>query len=254
MTVECQKLVDGYVNWLKARITVAEIDGVCEITTPFLDRHNDCLQIYVQKTPQGLRLTDDSYTIADLEASGCTLDTSLRQHMLKTILNGFGVTLNEDELFVEASEHSFPQKKHALLQAMLAVNDMFLTAKQRVLSFFWDDVNHFLETNEIRFTSSVEFTGKSGFVHKFDFLIPRSRKRPERIFRAINHLDRGRASDLIFAWTDTRTSRPTESKAYAVLNDSDEPISQELVSALGHYEIGAIPWTHRNDFLAELID
>lgn len=115
MSAECQKLVDSYVNWLRSRITVADINGVCEITTPFLDRHNDRLQIFVQRNGQGLRLTDDGYTVGDLESSGCRLDTSLRQRLLNTVLNGFGVTLNDDgELAVEASEHSFPQKKHAI--------------------------------------------------------------------------------------------------------------------------------------------
>src|SRR5262245_3109791 len=126
MSVDCKKLVDAYVGWLKARITFVELNGACEITTPFLDRHNDRLQIYVERAPQGLRLTDDGYIIGDLEGSGFTLDTSLRKQMLESTLNGFGVRLSpENELYVETSEQNFPQKKHALIQAMLAVNDMF---------------------------------------------------------------------------------------------------------------------------------
>lgn len=253
MSAECQKLVDSYVNWLRSRITVADINGVCEITTPFLDRHNDRLQIFVQRNGQGLRLTDDGYTVGDLESSGCRLDTSLRQRLLNTVLNGFGVTLNDDgELAVEASEHSFPQKKHALIQAMLAVHDMYLTAKQHVTTFFWEDVNQFLEANEVRFTPSVEFTGKTGFVHKFDFVIPRSRRQPERIVKAINSPSRETASSLIFAWADTKEARPAESRAFAVLNDGEKAISQEIVSALKHYEIEAIAWSKRNDFVPML--
>jgi hypothetical protein len=254
MTAECQRLVDAYVSWLKSRITVADLNGACEITTPFLDRHNDRLQIYVHRTSQGLRLTDDGYTIGDLESSGCHLDTSVRQRLLQTILNGFGVTLDEKdgELFVEASEHSFPQKKHALLQAMLAVHDMFLTAKQHVTRFFWEDVHQFLEANDVRFTPSVEFTGKTGFVHKFDFVIPRSRKEPERILKAINSPSRDTATSLIFAWTDSREARPAPSRAFAVLNDSEKPISQEIVSALSQYDIESIIWSKRNDFVPML--
>src|SRR5258706_11946283 len=46
MASECSKLLTAYLTWLKARITAKEINGVCEITTPFFDRHNDRLQIY----------------------------------------------------------------------------------------------------------------------------------------------------------------------------------------------------------------
>jgi hypothetical protein len=250
MSAECRKLVDDYVNWLKSRITIAEVNGVCEITTPFLDRHNDRIQIYVQRCGEGLRLTDDGYTIGDVESSGCHLDTPVRDRLVKTILNGFGVTLGEDgELFVESSEASFPQKKHALIQAILSVHDMFMTAPPRVMSFFWEDVQRFLDANNVRFTPSVEFTGKTNFVHKFDFVIPRSRKQPERIVRAINSPSRDTASSLIFAWTDTREARPPKSRALAMLNDTEKDISQEIVSAFQHYDIEAIPWSKRNDFV-----
>ncbi len=254
MNVECKKLVEAYVNWLKEKITVADVDGACEITTPFLDRHNDCLQIYVQKTAHGLRLTDDGYTVADLELSGCSLETESRQHMVKTILNGFGVSLAEDgELFLEASEETFPQKKHALVQAMLAVNDMFLTGQERVKSFFLEDVNRFLEANQIRFTPTIAFTGKSGFVHKFDFVIPHSRSQPERILKAINRASRETVSSLIFAWNDTKDARPTDSRAYAVLNDLEKEVSSEFLSALEKYEIQSVLWRQRNDFVPQLV-
>ena len=60
---ECQDLVDAYVEWLKQKINAKNIDGVCEITTPFLDRHNDHLQIYIKKAGDALILTDDGYII-----------------------------------------------------------------------------------------------------------------------------------------------------------------------------------------------
>ena len=72
MATDCKTLVEAYLAWLRDRISVAEIDGVCEITTPFLDRHNDQLQIYVEREGDRLRLTDDGYVIGDLQSSGST--------------------------------------------------------------------------------------------------------------------------------------------------------------------------------------
>ena len=60
---ECQRLIDEYLRWLKEQIEITEIDGSCQISTPFLDRHNDAIEIYVEKKDGSLRLTDDGYTI-----------------------------------------------------------------------------------------------------------------------------------------------------------------------------------------------
>ena len=74
---EIERLLDGYRAWLKDRTTLKAIEGGewVEITTPFLDRHNDALQIYARHENGGFVLTDDSYTIHDLQASGCALNT-----------------------------------------------------------------------------------------------------------------------------------------------------------------------------------
>jgi hypothetical protein len=252
MNGRCSQLVDSYLAWIRDKFTVEDIVGVCEITTPFLDRHNDRLQIYAVPKNGILRLTDDGYIVADLKASGCPIDTAGRQATLRVILNGFGVHEEDGELYVDASPANFPQKKHALIQAMLAVNDMFTTARQRVATLFFEDVSQFLEANDVRHAANVEFTGKSGFIHKFDFLIPKSRKMPERLVRAINNPTRDSATSLLFSWTDTREVRAPDSRVYAILNDTDKPTSQDLLSALEEYDVKAVLWSQRQQYLAEL--
>ncbi|MGC2601526.1 MAG: DUF1828 domain-containing protein, partial [Rhodomicrobium sp.] len=61
---EIERLVDRYRSWLKDRTKLKSVhsDWV-EITTPFLDRHNDYIQLYVKKENGGYRLTDDGHTI-----------------------------------------------------------------------------------------------------------------------------------------------------------------------------------------------
>jgi len=252
MPNDCRHLVDSYLAWLREKIVTKEINGACEITTPFLDRHNDRLQIYVQRHGEQLRVTDDGYIIADLESSGCQLDTPHRREMLQAILNGFGVREEEGELIVETSERDFPKKKHSLLQAMLTVNDMFMTARHRVSRLFLEDVSRYLDEHEVRYSPNVEFTGRSGFVHRYDFIIPGSRKMPERILRAINNPTRDAATSMIFSWTDTRNTRPRNSTAYAILNDSEREPSSDVLSAFSQYEIVAVPWSHRGEHLEQL--
>ena len=120
-----------------------KVGGPRELTTPFIDRHNDYLQIYIKATPSGLLLTDDGYIIRDLEISGLEFNTERRKNELNTILNGFGVKLHGDCLEVEARPDNFPQKKHNLLQAMLAINDLFVLTPAKVASYFKEDVERF---------------------------------------------------------------------------------------------------------------
>jgi len=250
--LDCYQLVKSYVDWLNAKFIVQDVNGVCEITTPFLDRHNDRLQIYVQPKGHGLRLSDDGYILGDLEMCGGPIESRQRKQALQVVLNGFGVQEANGELFIESTASQFAQKKHALLQAMLAVNDMFLLTKKNVARLFNEDVEHFLEQHEVRFTPSVQFVGKSGYAQRFDFVIPRSRKMPERLLRAINNPSRDTASAFLFAWTDTKEVRPKSSVAYAVLNDRDSPLKQDVLSAFEHYDVKTILWTQRAQFVESL--
>jgi len=252
MIKDCKELVNAYIEWLRQKISIEEIKGICEITTPFLDRHNDHLQIYVKKSDGGLLLTDDGYTISDLRLSGCEFTTEKRKQILNSILNGFGVQLMGDELVVEARPDNFPQKKHNLIQAILSINDLFVMAAPMVASIFREDVERYLRLNEIRFTPSVNFTGRSGFIHFFDFVIPASKAKPERILRAVNRPNRQNVTSLIFSWTDTKEVRAPDSTAYGVLNDTEQSINPELISALKQYGINALPWSRRDEYVQEL--
>jgi hypothetical protein len=251
---EIEKLLSDYRAWLKDKTTLREIDqSWVEITTPYLDRHNDALQIYARAENGSYVLTDDSYTVHDLEASGCNLNTEKRKDLLKMTLNGFGVRLNNEALEVHASPENFPARKHNLIQAILAVNDLFYLASPIVESLFFEDVVAWLEANDIRYTPKVKFTGTSGFDHLFDFVIPKSaRKQPERIVQAINRPTRDSAEAFIYAWSDTREVRPSDSKAYAVLNDVEQSISGGVLDAFRNYQIQPVPWSHRAEVVTEL--
>jgi hypothetical protein len=252
---EIERLLNDYRAWLKDKTTLREVNGAwVEITTPYLDRHNDALQIYARSDNGGYILTDDSYTVRDLEASGCNLDSDKRKELLKMTLNGFGVQINDDALQVRATSENFPARKHNLIQAMLAVNDLFYLASPFVRSLFHEDVVAWLETNEIRYTPRVKFTGTSGFDHLFDFVIPKSpkKKQPERILQAINRPTRDSAEAFIYAWSDTREVRPPDSKAYAVLNDGEQQVSSGVIEALRNYRIQPILFSRRSDFVTDL--
>ena len=231
--------LERYWKWLQDETILREIGDWVEITTPYLDRHNDCLQIYARRQEDGFQLTDDGYTIEDLVQSGCSIDSPKRQELLRVTLNGFGVRLSgaTKALEVSASADTFALRKHNLVQAMLAVNDLFSVASPTVVSLFVEDVITWLDAWEIRYTPNMKFTGKSGYDHRFDFVIPKSRSQPERVLRTINRPSRDTAQTMAFAWVDTREVRSQESRAYAILNDSDRPIADNVLDAMRSYDV-----------------
>jgi hypothetical protein len=229
-----------------------EVNGWTEITTPYLDRHNDYLQIYARREDNNFVLTDDGYVIEDLQQSGCTLDSKKRRQLLETTLNGFGVRLDSDALVPRTSASNFAVHKHNLVQAMLAVNDLFYLAAPTVASLFLEDVALWLDRNEVRYIPKIKLTGESGYDHLFDFVIPKSRVKPERILKAINNPNRTNAEAVTFAWLDTRKVRPPESQAYVFLNDSERAPSGSVIEALQQYELRPVPGSERENVKQEL--
>src|SRR5207248_8255446 len=152
-------------------------------------------------------------------------------------LNGFGVRRESDVLLVKATAQDFPLRKHNLVQAILAVNDLFYLAVPVVASLFLEDVTAWLELHEIRFTPNVKFTGRSGYDHTFDFVVPASRRAPERLIRAVNRPSRDLAEAMAFAWVDTKEVRPVASKFFALLNDENRSPASTIVDALRNYDI-----------------
>lgn len=252
MIQDIQRLLDDYVAWLKDKTVLRQIDNWVEITTPYLDRHNDYVQIYAKKANGGFVLTDDGYTIDDLEQSGCKLESRKRQDLLTMTLNGFGVQLHGKALEVHASPENFALRKHNLVQAILAVNDMFYLAVPMVASLFYEDVVAWLDVHDIRYTPKVKFTGKTGYDHLFDFVIPKSRRQPERMIQTINRPNRDTAQAVILSWIDTREVRSPDSRAYALLNDSEQTVSQAVTDALLNYEVRPVPWSQREGVREEL--
>ena len=252
MIQDIQRLLDAYHAWLKDKTALRQIDQWIEITTPYLDRHNDYIQIYARKANGGYVLTDDGYTLNDLEQSGCKLQSPKRQELLKMTLNGFGVHLHDNALEVHASPDNFALRKHNLVQAMLAVNDMFYLAVPMVASLFYEDVVVWLDVHDIRYTPKVKFTGKTGYDHLFDFVIPKSRRQPERIIQTINRPNRDTAQAVVLSWIDTKEVRSADSRAYALLNDSEQTVSSNVLDALRIYDVRPVPWSQRESIREEL--
>lgn len=252
--MDCQQIITEYLKWIKDNTVVKTVEEgkSCSISTPFLDRHNDHLDIYMLKNNGTIMLTDNGYTVADLKMSGFEINTPKRESILKTALNGFGVKMNgNDELYVEATAHNIGQKKHYLLQAILAVNDMFNLAQETVYSLFKEDVELYFRSNDIFFTKDIKLTGKSGFDHNVDFLIPATKNKPERLIKVINTAKKDSVLSSIMAFNDINQTRETITKNFVVYNDIEKKVSKDVIGALDNYGVKHIPWSKKEQCLTE---
>lgn len=139
---EMEGLIRNYYDWLKNKTSLSSVnDEWVQITTPFLDRHNDYLQIYAKKENHGFLLTDDGYIIHDLLNSGCDLKSHKRQELLRIISKGFGVEVHDNQLTIHTFASDFGLKKHNLIQAMLAINDLFYLSSSHVKYLFYGETD-----------------------------------------------------------------------------------------------------------------
>ena len=248
-----EDFIGTYIKWLKDNMSVKNMrDDVVELTVPFVDRHNDYLQIYISKKDNEFILSDDGYTINDLKLSGLDIDTPNRRITLSTVLNGFNTALEKDAIITRCDSSNLAFKKHSIIQAMLAVNDMYVISRPNVMAYFHEDVESFLNYNDIRNVPKISLAGKSGFIHSFDFGIPKSKESPERFLKVSNSPNKDFAKSTIFGWNDTKNTRGTDTKLYAFLNDIDSNVSSDVIEALKNYDIVPLFWSKKNNYIGEL--
>lgn len=246
------KFVNDYIKWLKDSITETQLDNCIEITTPFLDRHNDWLQIYVEEKDDNIYLTDDGYIIEDLVTCGCDVTTTARKAIIQKIANGFGIKVSENnELYTMTTPSMFPQKKHALIQCMMAINDLYITSRSNSISIFSDEIKNFFDSNNIIYSSDVSFTGQTGFNHKFDFLIPKIKDKNETLVKSINNPTKDSVLLTLFQWEDTQKTRESNSQLMIFLNDNKK-MPNNVIESCKNYNTIPVTWKNRESSLKYL--
>lgn len=246
---------NNYIEWIKENVYQKEISkGIYRFTLPFLDRHNDQIEVYIQKDGNDFKITDDKYTISDLEMSGLNIFSSLkRQNIYTQILNAHGVSeTDEHELFVTGKLSEIAMKKHLLAQCIQKIGDLFYLAQPNIKSLFLEDVQLYLEKNDIRYIPDISFIGKSKLPTNYDFAIPRSKKAPQRIIKVVNNLSSEYARSIIFSWGDISEARKEESHLYTFIHDSEKRIASDALVALEKYDIKPVLWSNRGQFIGLL--
>ena len=237
-----QEYKDRYIKWLKDEIHVEKVGSCCEVTAPFIDHNNDYIQFYIRQDGDKISFTDDGDILQTLEAEGLSL-TAKRRAQINATLHQYGVKLERDSLTAESSSTDFPQKKHAFIQAMLKVDDLYMTFRSKASGVFTDDIAAFFKSNNIYCTPDIQLLGESGFSHNYDFLIQQSREMPTRLCVGINTPSRTNTENVLFSWLDTRQARKSEKDMLIVFLNDEHSIGKNVIEGLKAYDTHPILWS-----------
>lgn len=241
--MDIQKLIDDYTQWLRTEIKFEKIGEYYEISTPFLDSGNDHIQFYVRLDGDTIQFTDDGFTMNQLLMNGFQLNSN-RKKILNNILKQYGVELLGDSIVTKANVKTFPQKKHMYIQAIMKVDDLFMTARSKSVSNFTDEIQSFFAKKDIFYSDNVQFTGISGFSHNYEFLMQRSKDKPERLCRVMNNPSKNNMGNILFAWNDTKPARRNDSQLIVLLNDKNS-IAKGIEEAFLNYDAKVVKWSEK---------
>ncbi|MHC8515868.1 DUF1829 domain-containing protein [Sporosarcina sp. ITBMC105] len=245
-----------YDTWNKNQLQLDDHEDFILVTTPFLDLHHDFLQlIFTKNGAEEYRLSDDGFVLSELEMLGIDIFSSQkRKSFFDMTLRIFGVTHNRatGELSVSFKSLSeYPKKQNNLIQCLLRVSDMLLTARNTVIGIFAEEVSNYFIENQVFFSDDIGYTGKSGNYQSFDFVIPAARGKKEKIIKAINNPKADNYKQPLLSFVDIQELKPN-SQFIVLGNDSIQPISETFYNSLSNYQIQVLPWSERDRWVGDL--
>lgn len=241
--------IEEYYKWLRGAASARQLqNGWTEIGTPFMDRHNDGLTVYAKMEGDNITLSDDGYIINDLLADGISLNRKKRKELLDSFLMSYGVQNVNNEMIMHTTISGYPVSMHMFIQAMLAVNDMFMLSDSTVKTIFLDDVAAFLDERQIIYTPSFIAKGSTGLEFNFHFQI--AGRKSEILINSFNTMNRGNLSSFLFDWLDIKEARQKRAKkkvaGLAIIND-EKGVNQKYLEALESKDTQYILFSQRND-------
>lgn len=253
---EANRVLDEYASWIRDSMRAVEEDNSVRIIGPMLDRDNDNMSVLMARTEDGgYVLTDLGEIVGALEMDGCSVRKGSRHDRLLQVLNGYGVSIEDDEIFVRCSRSELVPKMNMLFQAMASVDDLFFTSQDSVRNLFAEDVRNWMFDNGIRAVDGPSFPGKSGLMYKFDYAIPRSKNVPERLVKTVNVPKEQNIRNALFGWQDVEGARQ-DTEGYVILNAAqtkDGTVAENVLAACVSYGITPIQWgINQDEFVGRL--
>lgn len=257
--LDAEDLSNRYSDWVKEATSFKQLNtSTVRIDTPFSDNYNDGIVMYAQMVhgSSALLLTDDGWSNENLESHGLYVDrSSRRKQQILTQLASYGVTWNNGKLEITGKLENFGRMKNNLLQAIIFVNDMFVLAPRQTQSYFFEDVDVFFSSHNIRVLKNAAFMGKSGMTHNFEFSIPGSKDVPRKLIKLLSSPNNPVFAKAVFTDIyETKQQQVEPTSFYVFLNDRNkrkEPkeLNQDISNLLIQAGATTVPYTKRDNFV-----
>jgi len=252
-TVTHINLVDNYLLWLKENIKSKDINNGYHFSLPFLDNHNDHIEIYIIKNSDfEFTLTDGGYIINDLEISGVSFNTPTRKILLERILLSYGVKLDETDnsIYIRSDLKNLAKKKHILVQCILAISDLYILAKESIQNFFFDDVYDKFKEKNILVTTKITINGKSGYPNNIDILLPT--KLGEILIKTISNPRKDRITSILFSYNDIKQTGRDVKEGLIVYDDRQFELKKEDEIAVKTYQTKLLGLNELSNYIDSL--
>lgn len=244
--LKTKEWIDSYVEWLKNNYEITSLENGDEITTPFTNTIGDNIRLYIQKKGRNIELSDDGNTINDLDLMGVNIESDTRKELLKKIFRQYEVHRNKDILMVESSVQDFPIKKQRLLQAILRVDDLFMTKQSVVTNIFLQEVLDFFNKNDFGGLPSYTLEGKTGNSYKYDYALGSTSNRPLTLFQVMNNPSFQKLAIEAYALSDVQKKKTSNPPKIVVVYSSSNKISQKSKNVAKDSGIETVSWAQKD--------
>ncbi len=245
-----------YSHWLKDRITIIKNGSETVLSTPFLDPFNDGIRIYVDKQQNEFILHDNGDSLENLSCHGIEIENSnRRKKLIQRAIAGCAVSYNNGRLEIKATPVNLAQRVHFLLNAILRLNDLWMSKVPHSGIDFAEIVQEYFDQQNALYIKDAAIPGKT-VEHPIDFIIPLQRQR-ERFIKLMGSPTLTTAKIISFTWFDLMNARPNAEKV-VLLNDVRSPydessekefrqVSEQTMTILHGYSDRIYKWSERSN-------
>lgn len=246
-------LQETYQQWATKKMKFVELDTSILIETPFLDMHHDKIELFIENTGKSYRITDDGYTLDELDTLGIDIKKSKnRSTFFKKLLQNFGVSYDSinDELFIIFDNlNDFPIMQHRLIQCIIQISDLLFTSRSNVVNLFTEELAEFFLDHDIPIDQGASYRGKTGNDILFDITIGKTRESSPKAIKAINNPISSAYESPLLSIIDVQPLRK-ETEFYIIANDQDNIVSCKFVDSIQAYNIPVLKWTEKESWIS----
>lgn len=246
----------GYIKWLTENHSFKDIsEDFIELQTPFVDSFGDSISLLIQKVSSTrFRVTDQGYTIWNLEAHG--IDVSKSKSRRKQLLHSIAqfekveISANKD-IYKESNQSMLNQTIHEVTQAIVKIANLALTNRKNSSVIFYDEVSNYFQENKnelFKFTKGMYMPGKNNILHKSDFTFFSTEG--TKYTKMYNTINKNTYEIILGIFTDTQDFRNEDEGLFSIIyNGRDDSTNLELIDGLQSHSIEVVNFYNEEQIL-----